>query len=123
MFILSLVFQVVCKYTFFFKAHLFFQKNVKSCNFALKNKTKYNLDTNIYKDLPQVAQLAQSLKPGSAVRLKGLSGSSPALLAMALMQRRQSNHIFILPDNESASYFQNDLANILGDDRAFYFPS
>ena len=28
-----------------------------------------------------------------------------------------------MPDSESAAYFHNDLANILGDDKLFYFPS
>ncbi|MDR1172312.1 MAG: transcription-repair coupling factor [Bacteroidales bacterium] len=77
----------------------------------------------IYEEHPQVAQLAQSLQPGATVRLKGLSCSSPALAAAALMQQRGGNHIFVLPDNESAAYFQNDLANILGDHKVFYFPS
>ena len=77
----------------------------------------------IYKEHPQVAQLAQLLQPGASVCLRGLSCSSLALVAAALMQQRQGNHIFVLPDNETAAYLQNDLANILGDDRVFYFPS
>jgi len=77
----------------------------------------------IYMGHPQVIQLSQSLQPGSAVHLKGLSCSSSALVAVALMQQRRGDHVFVLPDNESAAYFQNDLANILGDDQVFYFPS
>ncbi len=88
----------------------------------LSSLTENHLN-EIYKGHPQVAQLAQSLQPGAIVRLKGLSCSSPALAAVALMQQRQGNHIFVLPDNESAAYFQNDLANILGDNKVFYFPS
>jgi len=44
-------------------------------------------------------------------------------MVASLLQERQGNHIFVLPDNESAAYFQNDLANILGNDKVFYFPS
>jgi len=77
----------------------------------------------IYRDHPQVALLAKSLQPGATVRLKGLSCSSSALAAVALMKQRQGNHIFVLPDGDAAAYFQNDLANIFGDDRVFYFPS
>ena len=84
---------------------------------------KVNRLDEIYRGHPQVAQLVQLLQPGAAVHLKGLSCSSPALVAAALIQQRKGNHIFVLPDNESAAYLQNDLANILGDDRVFYFPS
>jgi len=63
------------------------------------------------------------LKPGTSVHLRGLSSSSPALVAVPLIEQRRGNHIFVLPDNDSAAYFQNDLANILGDDRVYYFPS
>ena len=64
------------------------------------------------------------MQPGTAVRMTGLFCSSPALAAVALVQQQQQgNHIFVLPDSETAAYFQNDLANVLGDDRVFYFPS
>ena len=63
------------------------------------------------------------LHPGTAVRLRGLSCSSPAVMAVALMQQHQGDHIFVLPESESAAYFQNDLTNILGDGQVYYFPS
>ena len=88
----------------------------------ISSLTENRLD-EVYRGHPQVEQLVRSLQPGLAVHLKGLVCSSPSLVAAAVMQQRQSNHIFVLPDNESAAYFQNDLINILGDDRVFYFPS
>ena len=89
----------------------------------LSSLTENHLD-EIYRVHPQLMQLTQLVQPGAVVRLKGLSCSSPVLLAAAtVMQQQAGNHIFILPDNESAAYFQNDLTNILGDNQVFYFPS
>ena len=67
--------------------------------------------------------MAKSLQPGATLRLKGLLCSSSALVAVALIQQRQGDHIFVLPDGDSAAYCQNDLANVFGDDRVFFFPS
>ncbi len=78
---------------------------------------------DIYAGHPLMTQLEQSLRPGTNVYVKGLSCSSPALAASALIKRRTGSHVFILPDNESAAYFHNDLANILGDDAVYFFPS
>ena len=88
---------------------------------AVKNLS--TLTEDIYSDHPLIGRLAQSLQPGKAVRLKGLFCSSAALAAVSLMQKRQGDHIFVFSDSEAAAYFQNDLANILGDDRVFFFPS
>ena len=67
--------------------------------------------------------LLTHFKGKTAIRLKGLSCSSRALLAVAVIQQMQGNHIFVLPDGDLAAYFQNDLSNILGDDKIYYFPS
>jgi transcription-repair coupling factor (superfamily II helicase) len=77
----------------------------------------------IYGAQSQVSQADAALQAGAVVHLKGLWCSSAALAAAALVERRRGNHVFLLPDNDSAAFFQNDLANILGCERVFYFPS
>ena len=88
----------------------------------LSSLTENHLD-EIYREHPLAATLERSFQPGAVVHLKGLLCSSPVLLAVAMLRQKNNNHIVVLPDNESAAYFQNDLANILGDDNVFYFPS
>jgi transcription-repair coupling factor (superfamily II helicase) len=77
----------------------------------------------IYSDHPVISGLIQSLNPAAKVHLKGLSGSSLPLVAATVFGKSRGKHIFILPDNDAASYFHNDLVNILGNDAVFYFPS
>ena len=77
----------------------------------------------LYSEHPLLAQLAASIHPKSRIILKGLSCSSSALVAMALLRQNGGEHVFVLPDNDSAAYFHNDLANTLGDDMVFFFPS
>ena len=81
-------------------------------------KSSLNL-SEIYSNHPLMADLYAK----SSIRLKGLSCSSRSLLAVAVINQLQGSHIFLFPDNDSASYFQNDLTNLLGDDKVFFFPS
>ncbi|MBN1200012.1 MAG: transcription-repair coupling factor [Bacteroidales bacterium] len=64
------------------------------------------------------------------IHLKGLVGSSKALVGAAAGIVFPSVHLFLLPDKESAAYFLNDLEQIFGDRdvrpekrRALFFPS
>ena len=60
---------------------------------------------------------------GSKVELKGVVGSSLALVAAGILERESENklagvgalnhHVFVLEDKEHAAYFMNDLAQIL----------
>ncbi len=66
----------------------------------------------------------------SAISLSGLAGSAPALVAAAANTRLRNPLFFILGDRESASYFFNDLENLLGQSQqsyenrsVFFFPS
>ncbi len=77
---------------------------------------------NIYKDQPGLEQLNSWLtneskldSNGRVVHLNGLSGSSPALVAASILENPESNHVFVLPDKETAAYFRNDLINFLSD--------
>ncbi len=44
--------------------------------------------------------------------LKGLAGSSPALIKAAVFHHLQRNHLVILNDAESAAYLYNDLETL-----------
>ncbi|MDR1668227.1 MAG: transcription-repair coupling factor [Bacteroidales bacterium] len=70
-----------------------------------------------------VSELQTALRPGAGIHLRGLSCSSPALVAAALIQKTANNHVFIFSDAETAAYFHNDLSNILENDTVFFFPS
>ena len=77
-----------------------------------------------YQADPRVNELAKALhsEKNPRVQLKGLIGSSDAVLAVALFLLQQKTTLFILPDREEAAYFLNDLENILGNE-ALFFPA
>jgi transcription-repair coupling factor (superfamily II helicase) len=56
------------------------------------------------------------------IHWKGLVGSAKALCASALAKQVPGNHLFLLPDKESAAYFLNDLENCFPNNKnlAFY---
>jgi transcription-repair coupling factor (superfamily II helicase) len=78
-----------------------------------------------YRESQQVTELKQWLggKDGNILHLGRLSGSSPAIIAACLLEDPGKNHVFILPDKESAAYFHNDLFNFSGKDDILFFPS
>ncbi len=78
---------------------------------------------DIYTGHHLLPRIVQSLQSGKTTHLKGLSSSSPALVAVAVIKKVTRNHIFVLPDAETAAYFYNDLTNILGNDVVYFFPS
>ena len=52
----------------------------------------------------------------SNIRIKNLSGSFDAVLVASAFRLHPQDYIIILQDKEEASYFQNDLQNLLGKD-------
>ena len=76
-----------------------------------------------YKADERVTGLAAALAgKNSRIHLKGLVGSSDAVLAVALYFIRHKNMLFVLPDREEAAYFQSDIENLL-DKEVLLFPS
>jgi len=57
------------------------------------------------------------------LHMTGLSGSSPALVAASVLANSSDSHVFVLPDKETAAYFQNDLNNFLKNGSSLFFPS
>ncbi len=69
-------------------------------------------------------------KAPSAANLKGMAGSSAAVLAAAAIRKINKPFLFLLSDRETAAYFFNDLESLLGERDAsyenrncFFFPS
>lgn len=55
--------------------------------------------------------------------LKGLNGSADAITIASLFSKRGGNFLCILNDLEEAGYFYNDLVQLTGDKKIFFFPS
>ena len=77
----------------------------------------------VYIEHSLIPQPEQLFRPQTCIHFKALSSSSSALAASALIKSQTNSHVFVLPDSDSAAYFHNDLANILGDDSVYFFPS
>ncbi|HSZ24742.1 MAG TPA: transcription-repair coupling factor, partial [Cytophagaceae bacterium] len=57
------------------------------------------------------------------IHLKGLVGSSDALVAAALFRLKNEGQLILLHDKEEAFYFLNDLQNLLPDKEILFFPT
>lgn len=76
-----------------------------------------------YAQSEQVKLLVKSIQgKNPKVQLKGLVGSSDAMIAAAAYTLQERPFIFILPTHEDASYFLSDLESIL-DKQILFFPS
>jgi transcription-repair coupling factor (superfamily II helicase) len=69
--------------------------------------------------------IAGAIAQGEQVklRMKGLAGSSRAFLVAASRQGLHQPFIVILNDKDEASYFYNDLEQLMGEKNLFFFPS
>src|SRR5690554_2971050 len=79
---------------------------------------------DLYENNPQIKQLnaALSLKNLLRIELNGLRGSSINFIAGSAWKNLSANHVFVLNDQEEASYFQNDLEQITQALDIFLFP-
>lgn len=57
------------------------------------------------------------------VHLKGLCGSATSLLVAALHKEAGTPVLLLLNDKEEAAYVHNDLENLLGKNKVYFFPS
>jgi transcription-repair coupling factor (superfamily II helicase) len=72
--------------------------------------------------LPDLIDTVNNGKTGK-IRLKGLTGSSKAIVFSMVFNNTQTTHLAVLPEKEDAAYFYNDLVSLLGDENVFFFPS
>lgn len=79
----------------------------------------------LYTSRPAVVGISRKIsEPVSKhIRVTGLAGSADALVLAAVHSLQPQSHLVILNDKEEAAYFLNDLENLLGEGKAFYFPS
>jgi transcription-repair coupling factor (superfamily II helicase) len=78
----------------------------------------------LYENTENVIFLSEKLAQSDPhLFLKGTSGSQAALIAAALHSRKPRPSLFILNDKDTASYFWNDLQNLLPSVEVFFFPN
>ncbi|MFN8888942.1 MAG: CarD family transcriptional regulator, partial [Cyclobacteriaceae bacterium] len=63
-----------------------------------------------------------SKEDSSTIHVKGLHGSTDAVVLAAVYKSVRANHVVILHDKEEASIFINDLQNLLEEKEIFLFP-
>ncbi len=80
---------------------------------------------NGYAQLPEIKSIKELVdkKPGQLISLKGLKGSSPALVLAAAFQQTGQPVLIVENDKESAAYLYNDLQTVLGESRVEFLPS
>ena len=72
---------------------------------------------------PNVAAACKLMGEVKTLSVKGLHGSSHALLSASLFSKLSSSFLFILNDQEKAGYFYHDITKILGTKDILFFPS
>jgi transcription-repair coupling factor (superfamily II helicase) len=64
----------------------------------------------------------EGVSHSSAIQIKGLHGSLDAVVVASVYKSVRSNHLVVLHDKEEASFFLNDLQNLLEEKEIFLFP-
>ncbi len=79
----------------------------------------------LYANRPEVIAIrSRLLEPGpSYLHVKGLVGSSGAMLLASMNESYPQATVVVMNDAEDAAYFLNDVENLLGDGVALFFPS
>ncbi len=70
----------------------------------------------------QLAELLREKQPIN-IQLSGLVGSSASILASALFEQTNNPLLVIANDKEEAAYLYNDIEQLIGEKRSFFFPS
>ena len=75
--------------------------------------------------IPQVEDLLSLLSADGDRKayLKSQVGSSMAFYAERVIQELNGVHLFVLNDKEEAAYFQNDLENLIGEQKTQFYPA
>ena len=79
----------------------------------------------LYSEDSLIKTLAENIntKPHHCIQLKGLKGSLDAVFAASLYRINNQPGLFIMHDREEASYFLNDLQNLIPGQEVLLFPS
>lgn len=76
---------------------------------------------NAHKNIAPILKLLNSKHKN--IYLKGLKGSSDAMLAASLFMKSEKNFVYVLNEEELAGYFYHDLLQILDSENVLFFPS
>ena len=70
-----------------------------------------------YREQPGLKKIAGHLTDTNkhGLWLKGMAGSSKAVIPAAVISELEGTHLFILNEKEQAAYFHNDLENLFGE--------
>lgn len=81
--------------------------------------------TDKYIHSPELVQLTSTIKQSAnkKIHLKGLSGSSPAVVLASLHTQANSPLLITLSDREEAAYFFDDISVLLPNSEVLFFPS
>lgn len=77
---------------------------------------------DLYKSNELISSIAGSILSNDVVRIKGLSGSSDALIGAATQVLNKNTNVFILHDKEEANYFYDDIRNFIPEANCLFFP-
>ncbi|HTH58478.1 MAG TPA: transcription-repair coupling factor [Cyclobacteriaceae bacterium] len=79
---------------------------------------------SIYRADSLVQTLAEGIRTSQSnpIQLKNVHGSLDAVLLAATCKSTRANNVVVLHDREEASYFLNDLQNLLGKTEILFFP-
>src|SRR5512133_285216 len=74
---------------------------------------------------PVIPSLIEKINSESVrrIRLEGLTGSGGAMALSLVYDKTQTTHVVVIPEEEDAAYFYNDLVSLIGDETVFFFPS
>ena len=76
---------------------------------------------NYFGEPKQTNEIQTALeKENAKIQLTGAIGSSFAMTASAIVRQSNMPHIFIFRDKEEASYFINDLENLINNEVFFF---
>ena len=71
---------------------------------------------------PEARRLEECVRAGRSTVLKGLHGSSYAMLLAALSQRHELSAVVLAEGYESACYLYSDLSNLIPEGQLYFFP-
>src|SRR5690554_4880812 len=72
---------------------------------------------------PDISAASSLLKKIDVLSVRGLYGSSRAILAASLFKRNKQFYLYILNDAEAAGYFYHDVTQLISSNNALFFPS
>lgn len=72
---------------------------------------------------PNIAGVSSEIEKSKLLSINGLHGSSRAMFAIALFNKKPQVYLYILNDAETAGYFYHDVTQIMGSEDVLFFPS